>query len=47
MEKPDIKTPIPDGYVLKWVAWITKKDGTRLYAKQCGKRAFPLIVKET
>jgi hypothetical protein len=24
--------------------WITKKDGSRLYARQVGKRAFPIWV---
>lgn len=25
--------------------WITLKNGQRLYAKQCGLRAFPLLVR--
>ena len=37
--------PIPDGYEVKFVAFITTKGGKRLYAKQFGKRAFPIIVK--
>lgn len=37
--------PIPEGYVLKFVAFITLKNGKRIYAKTYGKRAFPLIVK--
>jgi hypothetical protein len=24
--------------------YITKKDGTRLYASQVGKRAFPIVI---
>ncbi len=36
--------PVPPGHILVFVAWITRKDGTRLYARQVGKRAFPLIV---
>lgn len=36
---------IPQGYVLRFVAYITLKNGKRLYAKACGKRAFPMIVK--
>lgn len=30
----------------KWVfrPYITKKDGTRLFASQFGKRAFPILV---
>lgn len=39
------KLVIPDGYVLKFVAYITLKNGQKLYAKACGKRAFPIIVK--
>ncbi len=37
--------PIPEGYVLRFVAFITLKNGKRLYAKTCGIRAFPLVVK--
>lgn len=37
--------PIPPGYALRFVAFITLKDGWRLYAKACGKRAFPILVK--
>lgn len=37
--------PIPDGYEVKFVAFITTKSGKRLYAKQFGKRAFPILVK--
>lgn len=37
--------PIPDGHVVRFVAYITLKNGKRLYAKACGFRAFPLIVK--
>ena len=36
--------PIPDGYVLKFVAFITLRNGMRLYAKQIGKKAFPIVV---
>lgn len=42
-----LSLPVPEGYVIKFVAWITLKNGKRLYAKACGKRAFPLIVKAT
>lgn len=37
--------PVPPGYVVRFVAYITLKNGKRLYAKACGCRAFPLIVK--
>jgi len=40
-----LNLPIPDGYEVKFVAFITTKGGKRLYAKQFGKRAFPIIVK--
>jgi len=29
---------------IKFVAYITLKNGVRLYAKQVGKRAFPIEV---
>ena len=45
MVQQRLELPVPDGYVVKFVARITLKDGTRLYAKQRGKRAFPIIVK--
>lgn len=40
-----LELPIPEGYVIKFVPYITKKDGTRLYAKHYGKKAFPIVVK--
>lgn len=36
--------PVPPGHILVFRPWITRKDGSRLYAWQCGLRAFPLIV---
>lgn len=36
--------PLPDGYVLKFVASRMTKRG-RIYAKNYGFRAFPIIVK--
>lgn len=36
--------PVPDGYVLKFVPYITVK-GKVLYAKAYGKRAWPILVK--
>lgn len=40
-----LSLPVPEGYVVRFVAYITLKNGKRLYAKACGIRAFPLIVK--
>lgn len=37
--------PIPEGMKLIFRPFITLKNGQRLWAKQCGKRAFPLLVK--
>lgn len=36
--------PVPEGHVVKFVAFITLKNGVRLYAKQIGKKAFPIVV---
>lgn len=44
MEQLKFNFPIPDGYVVKFVAYITVK-GKRLYAKAYGKRAWPILVK--
>lgn len=44
MEQLKFNFPIPDGYVVKFVAYITIK-GKRLYAKTYGKRAWPILVK--
>lgn len=45
MQQQKLKLDVPEGYVLKFVAYITLKNGQRLYAKACGKRAFPIVVK--
>ena len=37
--------PIPEGYEVKFVASITTKRGHRIYAKNYGFRAFPIVVK--
>lgn len=42
-----LNLPIPDGYKVKFVSFITTKGGKRLYAKQFGKRAFPILVKSS
>ncbi len=47
MKQQQLPLPIPDGYQLVFRPWITLKNGTRLYAAQVGKRAFPLIVPVT
>jgi hypothetical protein len=36
--------PIPEGYKVVFRAFITLKNGTVIYAKNYGKRAFPLLV---
>ncbi len=38
--------PIPKGYKLRFSAYITLKNGKRLYAKACGIRAFPIVIKD-
>ncbi len=45
MTQIKLPLPVPEGYVLRFVAYITLKNGRRLYAKACGIRAFPLVVK--
>ena len=35
-----------EGYRLIWTAYITLRNGKRLYASQCGKKAFPIWVKD-
>lgn len=37
--------PIPEGMKLIFRPYITLKNGQRLWARQVGKRAFPLLVK--
>lgn len=44
MKQLKLPLPIPDGFKLVFRPWITRKDGTRIYASQFGKRAFPLVV---
>ena len=36
---------VPEGYQVIFVAWITLRNGRRLYAASCGLRAFRLVVK--
>ncbi len=44
MKQQSFNFPIPEGYTVVFRPWITLKNGTRLYAYQVGKRAFPLVV---
>ena len=37
---------IPEGFHYEFVAFITLKDGRRIYAKNYGKRAFRILVKD-
>lgn len=36
--------PIPPGHKLIFRAWKTDKNGNRLYARDYGKRGWPLVV---
>lgn len=38
------KVNVPKGSKLIFRAWITDKDGNRVYAKDHGLRGFPLVV---
>jgi len=44
MKQQKLPLPIPEGYRLVFRPWITLRNGTRLFARQIGKRAFPLVV---
>jgi hypothetical protein len=44
MSEPQKQKPVPEGKVEMFVAWITLKNGVRLYAKQCGLKAFRIFV---
>jgi hypothetical protein len=44
MKQLKLPLPIPEGYQLVFRPWITLKNGSRLFAHQVGKRAFPLVV---
>lgn len=43
---PEVCPDPPDGYVYVFTAYITRKDGSRIYASQYGKRAFRILVKK-
>jgi len=36
---------VPEGYQVIFVAWITLRNGRKLYASAYGKRAFRLVVR--
>lgn len=36
---------VPEGYAVVYTAYITLKNGKRLYAASCGLKAFRLIVR--
>ncbi len=44
MKQLKLQLPIPEGHKVIFRSFITLKNGKKLYAKQCGKRAFPIIV---
>ncbi len=44
MKQQSFNFPIPEGFTVIFRPWITLKNGQKLYARQIGKRAFPLIV---
>lgn len=45
MKQMKLPLPIPDGHEVIFVASITLKNGKKLFAKQFGKKAFPIVVK--
>lgn len=45
MKQMKLALEVPVGYTLIFRPFITLKNGKKLWAWQCGKRAFPLVVK--
>jgi hypothetical protein len=45
MGQMKLKLPLPAGHAVRFVAYITLRNGKRLYARHFGKKAFPIIVK--
>jgi hypothetical protein len=43
---PDVYPEPPEGYEYVFTAYITRPDGSRIYASQYGKRAFRILVKK-
>ncbi len=41
-----MKIIVPEGYHIVFVAYITLKNGKRIYARNYGKHAFPILVKD-
>jgi hypothetical protein len=44
MEQMKLPLNVPEGYEVRFVAFITLKNGKRLYAREVGKKAFPIVV---
>lgn len=44
-KQKSLDLPIPDGMKLIFRPYRRLKDGTILWARQCGCRAFPMLVK--
>ncbi len=44
MKQQKLALPVPEGYTIIFRAFITLKNGKKLFAKQCGIRAFPIVV---
>lgn len=45
MQQLKLPLPIPEGYLLIFRPWKKLKNGTIIFAKTYGFRAFPMIVK--
>ena len=45
MAQAKLALEIPPGYQLIFRSFITLKNGKKLWAWQCGKKAFPILVK--
>ena len=45
MKQLRLPLDVPAGYVVVFRPFITLRNGRKLWAKQVGKRAFPLVVK--
>ena len=44
MEQMKLPLNVPVGYEVGFVAFLTHKNGKRLYAREVGKKAFPIVV---
>lgn len=45
MKQMKLPLNIPEGHEVRFVAFITLKNGKRLYAHTVGKKAFPIVVR--